>query len=76
MTTIRFTEMGTKPITDCAAWHIASIANDRERRLLNLHCGQMLPKARHNAWAAEKVAKAKIETVPTKLPFAEYQVTF
>lgn len=31
------------------AW--AEWANDCERRLLGLHCGQMLERSRHLAWA-------------------------
>lgn len=31
----------------------AQWANDCERKLLGLHCGQMLPRERHRNWARE-----------------------
>lgn len=74
MTTIHFTEMGTKPIADCAAWHIATMARNRERRLLGLHCGQTLGRGRHDKWAARK--PITIEPVVSSLPFKVYAATY
>lgn len=34
-----------------AVFAMAAWANDQERKLLGLHCGQMLDRERHLAWA-------------------------
>lgn len=34
---------------------LAAWANEQERKLLGLHCGQMLDRTRHLAWAERKL---------------------
>lgn len=42
-------------IPECQSdiYNLAAWANDQERKLLGLHCGQQLDRSRHYAWAKE-----------------------
>lgn len=42
---------GHIPVEQSRIFALAAWANDQERRLLRLHCGQMLDRSRHLAWA-------------------------
>lgn len=42
---------GKIPFRQSAVYTLTAWANDCERKLLNLHCGQMLERSRHRAWA-------------------------
>ena len=43
------------PERDSKVFALAAWANEQERRLLGLHCGQMLDRSRHHAWAETMV---------------------
>lgn len=48
---------GNIPLGQSRIYALAEWANDCERKLLNLHCGLMLDRRRHMAWAAKMLAK-------------------
>lgn len=52
MRSVRFANAGNIPIEQSASNALTQWANDMERKLLGLHCGQMLDRQRHCEWAA------------------------
>lgn len=59
MTVIPFANAGNILAKQSAINAVAQQANDWERKLLGLHCGQMLDRTRHKAWAARRVVGAQ-----------------
>lgn len=47
---------GKIPFQQSRIYAFAQWANDCERKLLGLHCGQMLERSRHMDWARKIVA--------------------
>lgn len=58
-----FGHAGIIPLRESTRNALAQWANDCERRLLGLHCGQMLDRRRHKRWAGSKVCGATIMLV-------------
>lgn len=46
---------GHIPLEETMVNALAQWANDAERRLLGLHCGQMLCRDRHRQWAVSRM---------------------
>ena len=46
----------TIPERDSKVFALAAWANEQERKLLGLHCGQMLDHKRHREWAEGVIA--------------------
>lgn len=42
-------------INELAGW-----ANDQERKLQRLHCGQVLPRERHRMWAEQEIDRRRV----------------
>lgn len=60
MRKVFFVNAGVIPIRESAVNALAQWANDMERKLLGLHCGQMLERSRHRTWAASALVQIEM----------------
>jgi len=60
-----FVNGGKISMCQSAIYATAEWANDMERRLLRLGCGEMLDRTRHLAWAEKVVAKSTFLMSPS-----------